>query len=78
MALPYGLDAEVIIGYIMVFVLSIIILVYLGYDLSWFISDGKEKKKKKGEKKKKGVELKNVSGTKKRIPKLEPISETKV
>lgn len=85
MALPYGLDAEVIIGYIMVFVLSIIILVYLGYDLFWFISDGKEKKKKKGEKKKKEVELKkkevelkNVSKVKKRIPKLEPIAETKV
>ena len=84
MALPYGLDAEVIIGYIMVFVLSIIILVYLGYDLSWFISDSKETKKKKEVKtkkkkgEKKGVELKNVSKVKKRIPKLEPIAETKV
>lgn len=82
MGLPYGLDAEVIIGYLMVFILSIIVLVYLGYDLSWFISDGKETKKRKEKKetknKKREVELKNVTKVEKRIPKLEPIAETKV
>ena len=47
MGLPYGLDAEVIIGYLMVFILSVIVLVYLGYDISWFIASSKKKKKKK-------------------------------
>ena len=82
MGLPYGLDAEVIIGYLMVFILSIIVLVYLGYDLSWFISDNKETKKRKEKKKtkskKKEVELKNIAKVEKRIPKLKPIAETKV
>ncbi len=85
MALPDGLDAEVIIGYLMVFILSIIVLVYLGYDLSWFISDSKETKKRKERKKekiknkeRKEVELKNVSQPQKRIPELKPIAETKV
>lgn len=86
MALPDGLDAEVIIGYLMVFILSIIVLVYLGYDLTWFISDNKETKKRKENKKKKDkekgkkkeVELKNVTKVEKRIPKLDPIAETKV
>lgn len=47
MGLPDGLDAEVIIGYLMVFILSIIVLVYLGYDISWFIASSKKKKKRK-------------------------------
>lgn len=47
MGLPDGLDAEVIIGYLMVFILSVIVLVYLGYDISWFIASSKKKKKKK-------------------------------
>lgn len=46
MGLPDGLDAEVIIGYLMVFILSIIVLVYLGYDISWFIASSKKKKKR--------------------------------
>ena len=47
MGLPDGLDAEVIIGYLMVFILSVIVLVYLGYDISWFIASSKKKKKRK-------------------------------
>ena len=54
MGLPYGLDAEVIIGYLMVFILSVIVLVYLGYDISWFIASSKKKKKSKGAGDKKG------------------------
>ena len=46
MGLPDGLDAEVIIGYLMVFILSVIVLVYLGYDISWFIASSKKKKRK--------------------------------
>ena len=45
MGLPDGLDAEVIIGYLMVFISSVIILVYLGYDFSWFIDSFKKKKR---------------------------------
>jgi hypothetical protein len=45
MGLPDGLDTEVIIGYLMVFILSVIVLVYLGYDISWFIASSKKKKK---------------------------------
>lgn len=47
MGLPDGLDAEVIIGYLMVFILSVIVLVYLGYDISWFVASSKKKKKSK-------------------------------
>jgi hypothetical protein len=57
MGLPDGLDAEVIIGYLMVFISSVIILVYLGYDFSWFIASFK--KKKRGSKVVKGKESEN-------------------
>ena len=45
MGLPDGLDTEVIIGYLMVFILSVIVLVYLGYDISWFVASSKKKKR---------------------------------
>ena len=54
MGLPDGLDTEVIIGYLMVFILSVIVLVYLGYDISWFVASSKKKKKSKGAGDKKG------------------------
>lgn len=46
MGLPDGLDAEVIIGYLMVLILSVIVLVYLGYDISWSVFSSKKKKKR--------------------------------
>tara|TARA_R110002126_G_scaffold19615_1_gene73597 strand:- start:1217 stop:1450 length:234 start_codon:yes stop_codon:yes gene_type:complete len=71
MGLPYGLDAEVIIGYLMVFILSVIVLVYLGYDISWFIASSK--KKKRGSKVVKGKESENgvkEKGKESKVPEI--------
>ena len=88
MGLLDKIDVESIIGYAMVLILTIIVIVYFCYDLSWFISDIKEisqkkkEKKKKEKKKKNGTKKKNQTGKimeqEKRIPKLTSIEETKV
>lgn len=69
MGLPDGLDAEVIIGYLMVFILSVIVLVYLGYDISWFIASSKKKKRKITEKEDvKGGKVGKEDGKESKVP----------
>ena len=77
MGLPDGLDAEVIIGYLMVFILSVIVLVYLGYDISWFIASSKKKKRKITENRNEKEDVKGGKVGNEKVKKTEAVEKRK-